>query len=218
MGAPVSTASNIRLQSDGHYVFDLVYPGGVLSDIKVGALGMVNVENSIAAAGICLCHGVDAQKIKHAIGSFEGARRRLDLHFNAGGMTYIDDYAHHPEELHSAISSVREIYPGRKLTGIFQPHLFTRTRDFAPEFAKSLSLLDKLILLDIYPAREEPIKGVSSEIIFKDVTCPEMVLLDKEALMDYMQEEKVDVLMTLGAGNIDQFIEPLTLMLQNRLK
>ena len=210
--------SNIRLQSDGHYVFDLVYPGGVLSDIKVGALGMVNVENSIAAAGICLCHGVDAQKIKHAIGSFEGARRRLDLHFNAGGMTYIDDYAHHPEELHSAISSVREIYPGRKLTGIFQPHLFTRTRDFAPEFAKSLSLLDKLILLDIYPAREEPIKGVSSEIIFKDVTCPEMVLLDKEALMDYMQEEKVDVLMTLGAGNIDQFIEPLTLMLQNRLK
>ena len=190
----------------------------MLSDIKVGALGMVNVENSIAAAGICLCHGVDAQKIKHAIGSFEGARRRLDLHFNAGGMTYIDDYAHHPEELHSAISSVREIYPGRKLTGIFQPHLFTRTRDFAPEFAKSLSLLDKLILLDIYPAREEPIKGVSSEIIFKDVTCPEMVLLDKEALMDYMQEEKVDVLMTLGAGNIDQFIEPLTLMLQNRLK
>ena len=200
---------------DGHNVAEIVR---VLSDIKVGALGMVNVENSIAAAGICLCHGVDAQKIKHAIGSFEGARRRLDLHFNAGGMTYIDDYAHHPEELHSAISSVREIYPGRKLTGIFQPHLFTRTRDFAPEFAKSLSLLDKLILLDIYPAREEPIKGVSSEIIFKDVTCPEMVLLDKEALMDYMQEEKVDVLMTLGAGNIDQFIEPLTLMLQNRLK
>ncbi len=201
--------SNIRLQSDGHYVFDLVYPGGVLSDIKVGALGMVNVENSIAAAGICLCHGVDAQKIKHAIGSFEGARRRLDLHFNAGGMTYIDDYAHHPAELSAAITSIKEIFPGRKVTGIFQPHLYTRTRDFAEQFSLALDRLDKVVLLDIYPAREEPLPGVSSELIFNGIHHAEKVMLKKDELLDYLRNEPVDVLCTFGAGDIDRLVEPI---------
>ena len=205
--------SNLRLEPDGHYVYDLVYPGGVLTDIRVGAIGRVNVENSIAAAAICLCYGLDAQKVRHAIGSFEGARRRLELHFNAGGRTYIDDYAHHPAELASAISSIRDIFPGRKITGIFQPHLYTRTRDFAPEFARSLSLLDKLILLDIYPAREEPIPGVTSELILKDVTAPEKVLLRKAELMQYLENEDIDVLVTLGAGDIDRFVGPIVEML-----
>lgn len=208
--------SNLTLDADGHYSYDLVYPGGVLSDIRVGAIGKVNVENSIAAAAICLCYGLDAQKVRHAIGSFEGARRRLELHFNSGGVTYIDDYAHHPAELASAISSIKGIFPERKITGIFQPHLYTRTRDFAPEFARALSLLDKLILLDIYPAREEPLPGVTSEIIFKDVTCPEKVLLTKAELMPYLEHEDIDVLVTLGAGDIDRFVPQITGMLEKK--
>lgn len=208
--------TNLRLDPMGYYTYDLVYPGGILSDIKVGAVGWVNVENSIAAAAICLCYGVDAQKIRHAIGTFLGARRRLDIHVNTGKLTYIDDYAHHPAELASSISSIRQIFPGRKLTGIFQPHLYTRTRDFAPEFAKSLSLLDKLIILDIYPAREAPIPGVTSEIIFKDVTAPEKVSLAKKDLMKYLEKEPVDVLVTLGAGDIDRFVEPITSLLEKR--
>ncbi len=209
--------ANLRLEPDGHYVYDLAYPGGTLSGIRVGAIGRVNVENSIAAAAICLCYGLDPQKVRCAIGSFEGARRRLELHFNRGGMTYVDDYAHHPAELASAISSIRDIFPGRKLTGIFQPHLYTRTRDFAPEFARSLSLLDKLILLDIYPAREEPIPGVDSGLIFKDVTCPEKVLLTKPELMPYLEKEDIGVLLTLGAGDIDRFVGPITEMLEKRI-
>lgn len=205
--------SNFRLDAKGCYTYDLVYPGGVLRDIRVGTIGWVNVENSIAAAAICLCYGIDGQKVRHAIGSFQGAVRRLDVHVNREGVCYIDDYAHHPAELRSAISSVREVFPGRKITGIFQPHLYTRTRDFAPEFAEALSLLDKLILLDIYPAREEPIQGVSSELIFKDVRCPEKILLHKEELMDYLSKERIDVLITLGAGDIDRFINPISELL-----
>lgn len=207
---------NLRLDGTGHYTYDLVYPGGTLTDIKVGTIGWVNVENSIAAAAICLCYGIDAQKVRHAIGTYEGAKRRLDVHFNEPGLTYIDDYAHHPAELASAISSIKEVFPGRKLTAIFQPHLYTRTRDFAPEFAEALSKADKLILLDIYPAREEPIPGVTSEIIFKDVTCPEKVMVAKEDLMAYLEKEPVDVLGTFGAGNIDKFVEPITRMLSER--
>ena len=209
-------STNLRLDDSGHYTFDLAYPGGTLKDIRCGTLGWVNVENSIAAAAACLCHGADGQKVRHAIGSFKGAMRRLDERVNRPGLVYIDDYAHHPAELSSAISSIRGIFPGRKITGIFQPHLFTRTRDFAPEFAAALSGLDKLILLDIYPAREEPIPGVSSELIFKDVTAPEKVLIRKEELMDALAKEKLDVLVTFGAGNIDRFVEPITQMLQER--
>ena len=209
--------SNLRLDATGHYTYDLVYPGGVLTDIRVGALGWVNVENSIAAAAICLCYGMDAQKVRRAIGTFEGAQRRLDVHLNTQGLTYVDDYAHHPAELQSAISSIRQVFPGRRITGIFQPHLYTRTQDFAPEFARALSGLDKLVLLDIYPAREEPIEGVTSEIIFRDVTAPEKVLLTRDELMPWLENEPVDVLVTLGAGNIDRFIEPITELLKKRL-
>ncbi len=211
-------SANLKLGEDGHYSYDLVYPGGVLNDVRVGAIGKVNVENSIAAAAICLCYGLDAQKVREAVSSFKGAVRRLEVHFNSAGKTYIDDYAHHPAELASAISSIRDIFPGRKLTGVFQPHLYTRTRDFAPDFARALSLLDKLILLDIYPAREEPIIGVSSELIFKDVTCPEKVMLTKPELMPYLEREDVDVLITLGAGDIDRFVPEIAKMLEERTK
>lgn len=209
-------AENIRLDELGHYTFDLVHPDGVIKDITPGALGWVNIENSVAAAAICLCHGIDPEAIKHAIGTFCGVQRRMDVHVNTPGLTYIDDYAHHPEELATAISSIRGIFPGRKITGIFQPHLFTRTRDLAPEFAQALSGVDKLILLDIYPARELPIEGVTSEIIFKDVTAPEKLLITKEELMPLLENEPVDVLVSFGAGNIDRYIGPITEMLNKR--
>ena len=165
---------------------------------------------------MCLCSGLDAQKVRTAIGTFQGAKRRLDCQVNNPGVVYIDDYAHHPSELSSAISSIKQVFEGKKITGIFQPHLFTRTRDFAADFAKSLSLLDKLILLDIYPAREEPIEGVTSEMIFKDVTCAEKVLINKTELMSYLADEDIEVLVTLGAGDIDRFVEPIKTMLESR--
>ena len=209
-------AGNPHPDALGHFHYDLHYPGGVIEDICVGALGWVNAENSIAAAAIALTYGVKPEAVKAAIGTFEGVKRRLEVHVNTPTLSYIDDYAHHPSELMSAITSLRDIFPGRKLTAIFQPHLYTRTRDFAADFAKALSAVDKLILLDIYPAREEPIPGVTSEMVFKDVTAPEKVLLKKEELMDYLADEPLDVLATFGAGNIDRFIEPITELLKKR--
>ena len=197
--------------------YDLHWPGGVIEDVRVGAPGWVNAENSVAAAAIALTYGLDPEAVKAAIGTFEGVKRRLEVHFNSGKLTYVDDYAHHPAELSSVISSLRSMFPGRRLTAIFQPHLYTRTRDFATEFAKALSAVDQLILLDIYPAREEPIPGVTSEMIFKDVQAPEKVLLKKEELMDYLQDAPLDVLVTFGAGNIDRFIEPITQLVSKRL-
>ena len=202
----------------GYFHYDLQTPDGIVKDIRVGAPGWVNCENSVAAAAVALCYGIPADAVREAIATFEGVKRRLEVHVNTPALSYIDDYAHHPAELASAITSIRDIFPGRKLTAIFQPHLYTRTRDFAPEFAQALSKVDKLILLDIYPAREEPIPGVSSEMILKDVTAPEKVLLKKEELMDYLSDEPLDVLVTFGAGNIDRFVEPITEMLNNRLK
>ena len=210
-------AENMHIDVLGHFTYDLHHPGGVIPGIRVGTLGWVNVENSVAAAAVCLCHGVSPDAIRKAIGSFQGAQRRLDEHVNTPGLTYIDDYAHHPKELSTAISSIREIFPGRKLTGIFQPHLYTRTRDFAPEFAKALSALDEVILLDIYPAREEPIPGITSEIIYKDITAPRKMLIKKEELMSVLEKETPDVLITFGAGNIDRFIEPIKQMLLARI-
>ena len=201
----------------GCFHYDLKWPGGILKDIKVGAPGWVNAENSVAAAAIALTYGLEPEAVKAAIGTFQGVKRRLEVHVNTPKISYIDDYAHHPAELESAITSMREIFPGRKLTAIFQPHLYSRTKDFAPEFAAALSKVDKLILLDIYPAREEPIPGVTSEMIFKDVTAPEKVLIKKEELMELLSEEPVDVLATFGAGNIDRYIEPITKLLESRL-
>ena len=209
-------AVNPRPDACGHFVYDLHHPGGVLAGIRVGAPGRVNAENSIAAAAIALTYGLDPEAVKHAIGTFEGVKRRLEVHVNTPSVAYVDDYAHHPAELAAAIASLRDIFPGRKLTAIFQPHLFTRTRDFAPEFAQSLSAVDKLILLPIYPAREEPIPGVTSDIIFRDVTAPEKVLVEKEDLMAYLEKEPVDVLVSFGAGNIDRFIGPIANLLANR--
>lgn len=209
-------AEDIKVDECGYFTFNLRHPGGVIMDCRVGVPGWVNVENAVAASAMALCYGIDPMKIKTALGTFKGVKRRFDIHVNRPGLAYIDDYAHHPKEISTAISSMRDIFPGRKLTAIFQPHLYTRTRDFAEEFARALSAVDKLILLDIYPAREEPIPGVSSEIIFDKVTAPEKVLLKKEELMDYLHNEEIDTLITFGAGNIDRYTGEITKMLESR--
>ena len=224
---PADTSARIRTYSfgnpeadfhaepleDGH--FNLHYPGGVIEDCVVGIPGWVNVENATAASAIALTYGIAPEKIKRALASFSGVRRRFDIQVRKPGCVYIDDYAHHPEEIKAALSSIRRAYPSSKLTAVFQPHLYTRPRDFAPEFAQALSLADKVILLDIYPARELPIPGVTSEIIFKDITS-EKVLIRREELMGYLQNEPVEVLVTLGAGDIDRFVGEIAEMLDRR--
>lgn len=211
-------ADNLRKDECGYFTFNLKYPDGVIKDCRVGVPGWVNVENAVAASAIAIVYGIDPEAIRHALGTFLGVKRRFDIHVNRPGCAYIDDYAHHPNEISTAISSMRDIFPGRRLTAIFQPHLYTRTRDFADEFAKALSAVDKLILLDIYPAREEPIPGVSSRLIFDKVTAPEKVLLKKEMLMKYLEDEKIDTLITFGAGNIDRFIPQITEMLSSQIQ
>lgn len=206
-------ASDIRKDECGMFTFDLNWPGGVIRDCRCGIPGWVNVENSIAASAIALTYGLAPEKVREALLSFSGVKRRFDLHVNRPGKAYIDDYAHHPKEIAAAISSIRNIFGERKLTAVFQPHLYTRTRDFADEFAEALSHVDRLILLDIYPAREEPIPGVTSEIIFDKVTAQEKILIRREELMDTLRDKDIDVLVTFGAGNIDRFIAPITELL-----
>ena len=198
---------------DGH--FNLHYPGGVIEDCVVGIPGWVNVENAVGASAIALTYGIEPEKVRQALASFSGVKRRFDIQVKKPGCVYIDDYAHHPEEITAALSSIRRSYPEAKLTAVFQPHLFTRTRDFAPEFAEALSLADKVILLDIYPARELPIPGVTSEIIFKDIKS-DKVLLRRDELMGYLADEPVEVLVTVGAGDIDRFVGEIAEMLERR--
>lgn len=199
-------ASDIKPLQGGFFSFTLNHPGGRIDGCTVGVPGWVNVENAVAASAVALLYGVPADKVKEALATFRGVERRFDIHVNTPRAAYIDDYAHHPREIASAISSMREIFAGRHITGIFQPHLFTRTRDFAEEFAAALSGLDSLIMLPIYPARELPIEGVTSEIIFDRVTIADKVLVEKDALMDTVKGRDTDCLVTFGAGDIDRFI------------
>ncbi len=210
-------ASSLKVDDCGYFTFDLHYPQGVVRDCTVGIPGWVNVENAVAASAVALIFGLNPQAVRSALATFSGVKRRFDIHLNTPKCSYIDDYAHHPNEISTAVSTMRDIFPHRRLTAVFQPHLYTRTRDFAADFAKALSSVDKLILLDIYPAREEPIEGVTSEIIFDKVTIADKVLLKKEQLMEYLENEPIDALITFGAGNIDRFVEPITEMLRKRV-
>ena len=209
-------ASDIAPLPGGYFDFTINHPAGRIPHCSVGIPGWVNVENAVAASAVALLHGTAPEQVREALASFQGVKRRFDIRVNTPGIAYIDDYAHHPNEIRAAISSMRNIFPGRKLCGIFQPHLYTRTSDFADDFADALSGLDSLILLPIYPAREEPIPGVTSQIIFDRVTIADKVLIEKEALMDVLQARKLDCLVTFGAGNIDRFIEPIEQMLRSR--
>ena len=201
-------ADNVRI-GNGDIVFDFVGPDICVRDVKLGVPMKVNIENGVAAMAVAWLNGVTAEEMKQAMASFAGPRRRFDFHLKKDNIVLIDDYAHHPAELSASIRSVKELYAGRKVTGIFQPHLYTRTRDFAAEFAASLSLLDELILLDIYPAREEPIPGVTSQIIFDKVTIPAKRLCRKEELTSIISAGEYEVVLMVGAGNIDRLVEPV---------
>lgn len=209
-------AENIVRNANGTYTFDIVTPTGTIKECTLGVPGWINVENAIGAVALALTVTDDKEAIKRALRSFGGVRRRFDFYINTATLTFMDDYAHHPAELRASISSVKAMFPNRKVCGIFQPHLYTRTRDFAEGFAESLSLLDEVILLDIYPARELPIPGVSSQIIFDRITAPSKVLITKEQLLDEVARRQVDVLMTLGAGDIDKLVEPISELLKTR--
>ncbi len=210
-------------KENGLFSFTLNYPSdiiggdGKIEKCIVGVPGWLNIENAIAASAVALLEGIDPQKVKSALESFKGVQRRMDIHVNTPRKVYIDDYAHHPQEIATTISSIREAFPGRKITGIFQPHLYSRTRDLAEDFALSLSKLDSLILLDIYPARELPIPGVTSEIIFNKVELKDKICITKEELMETLAEtrESIDLLVTFGAGNIDRYIKPITELLKD---
>ncbi|MCF0177925.1 MAG: UDP-N-acetylmuramate--L-alanine ligase [Bacteroidales bacterium] len=202
-------ASDIIAEDGGYFNFTLNYPGGSLTDCRVGIPGWVNVENAIAAAAAALLYGIAPGAVRCALANYKGIKRRFDIHINRPDTAYIDDYAHHPKEIEAAISSIRDIFKGRKICGIFQPHLYTRTRDFATEFANALSKLDEVILLPIYPARELPIAGVDSKMIFDMITIPDKVMVEKENLMETLAERKIDCLVTFGAGDIDRFVEKI---------
>lgn len=210
-------ASDIKEGRGGYFDFTINYPGGKLENCSIGIPGWVNVENGIAAAAASILSGVSPVKVREALKCFSGVKRRFDIHLNTPKYAYIDDYAHHPKEIEAALSSMRDIFPGRKITAIFQPHLYTRTRDFADEFASALSKADRLILLNIYPARELPISGVSSRLIFDKVTLEDKVLIDKSELMDRLADTDIDVLVTFGAGDIDRFTNRITDLLKERL-
>ena len=201
-------ATNIRLEQ-AHYIFDIVTPDDIIKNVYLLYPGLTNVENAVAAAAAAYSSGADVSTIAESLTVFSGVERRFDIRYDSPGCTYIDDYAHHPRELDAFIGSVRKLYPGRDITGIFQPHLYSRTRDFADDFAKSLSVLDELILLDIYPAREKPIEGVSSEIIYKKVTLNRKTLCRKQELLELLRPKTLDILLTMGAGDIDRFVEPI---------
>ena len=209
-------ASDIVSDSTGRMFFTLNTPYGIFKEFHAGVPGLVYIENATAAAAMSMLHGVPVESIRKAISTFSGVVRRFDIRLNIPGHTYIDDYAHHPAELAATISSIRQIWPGRKICGIFQPHLYSRTKDFYPEFAASLSLLDSVILLPIYPAREEPIPGVSSEMILDRITLQDKRIIEKQDLLAEISNKDSDILVTFGAGDIDRFVKPIESLLKEK--
>jgi UDP-N-acetylmuramate--alanine ligase len=208
---------NIRVEN-GSYVFDLVTPQGELNGLTLGQPGRHNIENAIAACAMGLLSKVQLVQLPQALASFKGVRRRFETIFKSKDLTFIDDYAHHPTELTAAINSARELFPGQKITGVFQPHLFSRTRDFADEFATALSLLDEAILLPIYPARELPIEGVNSEMLLDRINNPKKKLVQKEGLLPEIKEIQKGVILSLGAGDIDAMVPQIQEILKKRVE
>jgi UDP-N-acetylmuramate--alanine ligase len=204
-------ASNITAKR-GFFEFDLQGFSKV-EHIKLGVPGFHNIENAIAAAIATNICGVSISTIRQALESFSGVKRRFEYIVKGKRVVYVDDYAHHPTEIEAFLKSMKSLYPGRKLTVIFQPHLYSRTRDFAEGFSKSLSLADELYLMDIYPARELPIPGVDSDMLMKDITSPVKVRCSKSDLMQKLDAVEADVVVTVGAGDIDTFVEPIKQML-----
>lgn len=214
-------AENIRLIDGGHYLYDIVLPDGRIENCELGILGKVHIENAVAAVAMLWCAAkienkeFNADAVRKALKDFEGVKRRMEVYVNTPKQVYIDDYAHHPEELRATIESLRGIFPGRRLLAIFQPHLYTRTQDLAPEFAEALSLSDEVILVPIYPARELPIEGVCSEMIGRMLKV-EWSLAEREELAELLSKRDSDVVVTFGAGNIDTTCQGIAEVLSKR--
>lgn len=209
-------ATNIRI-GNGEIVIDFVGPDIRIDGISLGVPVSINIENGVAAMALAHLNGVTAEEIKRGMASFRGVDRRFDFKIKNDRIVFLSDYAHHPSEIRQSVLSMRELYRDRKITAIFQPHLYSRTRDFYREFADSLSLLDEVILTDIYPAREEPIDGVSSQLIYDNLR-PGIVksICRKEEIPALLKSKTIDVLMTLGAGDIDDYASEICELLKNR--
>lgn len=207
-------AVNVRIQ-DGSFFFDFKNGNLEIENIQMGLPGLHNIENAVAAIEVALQLGIDPEKIRKALAGFRGVKRRFEYVIKEEGHIYIDDYAHHPEELRACIKAIKSLYPDKKLCTIFQPHLFTRTRDFADGFAEVLGMTDELIMLDIYPARELPIEGVSSAMVLDKVGISAKQILSKQETIDYIRLKKPELLLTVGAGDIDTLILPLKKVLQD---
>jgi UDP-N-acetylmuramate--alanine ligase len=203
---------------DGQFCYDINSVIESVSQVAIGLPGLHNVENSIAAVAVAQQLGITGDVINKALRSFKGVKRRFDYRVKSKSIVYIDDYAHHPEELTAAITAAKQLYPDKVITGIFQPHLFSRTRDFVNEFAASLDLLDVCVLLEIYPAREQPIDGVNAQWLLDKMTCKNKSLVKKEHVIDFLKTQQCEVVMTLGAGDIDTLIEPIELYLKQIIK
>ena len=209
-------AENIRI-GNGEIRFDFVSPLGNIKDIQLGVPVLVNIENGIAAMALAQIGGADAEEIKAAMPTFKGVERRFDFKLKNDHIAFLSDYAHHPAEIRQSVTSIRALYPDKKITAIFQPHLYTRTRDFYKDFADSLSLLDEVILLDIYPAREKPIEGVTSRLIYDNLRPGiEKCMCRKEELLDLLKEKRFDVLIVLGAGDVDNYVPQICELLKDR--
>lgn len=208
-------AENIRML-DGEIQFDFVTPTDRIADVRLGVPVKINIENSVAAMALAWLNGASADELRVGISSYSGVYRRFNIIYKSAKTVFMDDYAHHPSELAASIQSIRELFPGRKITGIFQPHLYTRTRDFAREFALSLSQLDELILLDIYPARELPIEGVDSQLLFNFVDIEQKTLCSKENLLAEIENRVFDVVVTFGAGDIETLVPQIKKILKQK--
>ena len=214
-GESTVKAENVKVDN-GNFIFDYVSPSHTIEKISLQVPGFHNTENAVAAISVALKLGLSAEKIKAGVESFKGVRRRFEYILKTDQVIYIDDYAHHPTEIEAFLKSVRKLYPERKLTCIFQPHLYSRTRDFMDGFAESLSMADSLFLMDIYPARELPIEGVSSQIIFDKVTITDKHLCTKATLISLVEKADTDMIVTVGAGDIDTFVKPIKEYLEKK--
>lgn len=210
------SVNNIRVV-DGEQVFDYVSPEYSITDIQLSLPGFHNIQNTVGAITAALKVGLGPKQVRAAVGSYCGVKRRFEYVIKTPELVYIDDYAHHPTEINAFVESVRALYPGRKLTVLFQPHLFSRTRDFMDDFANALSKVDELILLNVYPARELPIDGITSEVLLEKVTLSDKTLISDENLMDHFAGCDLDIIATVGAGDIDRFVQPIQTLLEGRV-
>lgn len=206
-------ASNVRV-IEGAYYFDFHTPDNVYHDMKMLYPGRHNIENAVASLSMALSLGVNECEFRESLATFKGMKRRFDLRIKTDKTIYYDDYAHHPQEIEATVTSLRELYPNKRICGVFQPHLYSRTRDFADEFAKSLELLDDVVLLPIYPAREKPISGITSDTILGKISKQDKYYVKKEQLLPLLKTLQPELLLTLGAGDIDRFVEPITEMIR----